>query len=232
MRHVNLNVPLPDGLYRALRGLKRGLRPASGDTRDLSGDREIEWSWVAAQIPPGPGEALDFGCGGSHLAIAAAHRGYRVTAVDLGPVEWPYHHERLSFLQGDILELDLGEGRFDLVLNCSSIEHVGLTGRYGVTKARPDGDLAAMARLRALMKPGGLMLLTVPAGSDATFPPWHRVYGSGRLPRLLAGFAVERSEFWLKNAENRWASSDERTVVAAPSRERLYGLGCFALRRP
>ena len=232
MRRVNVSVPLPDGFYRALRGLKRGLRPPGGDERDLSGDREIEWTWVAARIPQGPGEALDFGCGGSDLGIAAAHHGYRVTAVDLGPVEWPYRHERLSFLQGDILELELGEDRFDLVLNCSSIEHVGLTGRYGVTNARPDGDLDAMARLRALMRPGGLMLLTVPAGSDSVFPPWHRVYGSGRLPKLLSGFTVERREFWLKNAENRWALSDEQTVLASPSRERLYGLGCFALRRP
>ena len=232
MRRVHLSVPLPDGVYGALRGLKRGLRSSAEDARDLSGDRDIEWSWVAARIPPGTGEAIDFGCGESPLGIAAAHAGFQVTAVDLAEVAWPYRHERLTFLQGDILELPLEEGRFNLVINCSAIEHVGIAGRYGVTEGRADGDLAAMGRLRALLASGGLMLLTIPVGSDAVFAPWHRVYGPGRLPRLLQGFTVESREFWLKDPGNRWVRSDERAALAAPSRERLYGLGCFALRRP
>jgi hypothetical protein len=232
VRRVQLSVPLPDGVYGALRGLKRGLRPGVEDARDLSGDRDVEWSWVAARIPRGPGEAIDFGCGESPLGIVAAHAGFRVTAVDLGAVTWPYRHERLAFLQGDIMDLPLEEGRFNLVINCSAIEHVGIAGRYGVKEAHSDGDLAAMGRLRALMTSGGIMLLTIPVGSDAVFAPWHRVYGPDRLPRLLQGFTVETREFWLKDTENRWAHSDEQTVLAAPSRERLYGLGCFALRRP
>lgn len=230
MRRVNLSVPVPEGVYGALRGLRRGMRRAEPGAQDLSGDREIEWSWVAARIPQGPGNALDFGCGESPLGIVAAQRGFQVTGVDLGPVAWPYRHERLSFVQGDILDLSFGDRRFDLVLNCSTVEHVGLPGRYGVTEARAQGDLDAMARLRELMKPGGLMLLTVPAGSDAVFAPWHRVYGSQRLPKLLEGFAVESREYWIKDGENRWVLGDEATVLAAPSRERLYGLGCFALR--
>ena len=232
MRRVRLSVPLPEGIYGALRGLKRGLRPAAEDGRDLSGDRDIEWSWVAARIPDGSGEAIDFGCGESPLGVVAAHAGFRVTAVDLGAVAWPYRHDRLAFLRGDILDLPLEEGRFDLVINCSAIEHVGIAGRYGVKESRADGDLAAMARLRSLLRPGGLMLLTIPVGSDAVFAPWHRVYGPDRLPRLLQGFTVESREFWLKDPGNRWAQSDQGTVLAAPSRERLYGLGCFALRRP
>jgi ubiquinone/menaquinone biosynthesis C-methylase UbiE len=232
VRRVRLSVPLPDGVYGALRGLKRGLRPGPEDARDLSGDRDVEWSWVAARIPEGPGEAIDFGCGESPLGILAAHAGFRVTAVDLGAVEWPYRHERLAFLQGDIMDLPLEEGRFDLAINCSAIEHVGIAGRYGVKEAHSDADLAAMGRLRALLKSGGLMLLTIPVGSDAVFAPWHRVYGPERLPSLLQGFTVESREFWLKDSENRWARGDEQTALAAPSRERLYGLGCFVLRRP
>jgi SAM-dependent methyltransferase len=232
VRRVHISVPLPEGIYGALRGIKRGLRARVEGGRDLSGDRDIEWSWVAARIAPGSGEALDFGCAESPLGVVAAHAGFRVTAVDLGAITWPYRHERLAFLQGDILELPLEDGRFDLVINCSAIEHVGIAGRYGVTEARAEGDLAAMARLRSLLKPGGLMLLTIPVGSDAVFAPWHRVYGPERLPRLVQGFNVESREFWLKDPENRWARSEERIALAAPSRERLYGLGCFALRRP
>jgi hypothetical protein len=232
MRRVNLSVPLPEGVYGALRGLTRGMRRAEGGGLDLSGDREIEWSWVAARIPQGPGAALDFGCGDSPLGIVAAERGFQVTGVDLGAISRSYRHERIRDVQGDILVLDFGEQRFDLVVNCSTVEHVGLAGRYGVAESRPDGDLAAMARLCGLMKPGSLMLLTIPVGRDAVFAPWHRVYGAERLPKLLQGLAVESREYWIKDGENRWTLGDEAVVLATPPQERLYGLGCFALRNP
>ncbi|MGH7682684.1 MAG: class I SAM-dependent methyltransferase [Candidatus Eiseniibacteriota bacterium] len=230
MRRVQLSVPLPDGVYGALRGIRRGMRGASEEALDLSGDRDVEWSWVAARIPEGPGSALDFGCGDSPLGIVAAERGFRVTGVDLGAVRWPYQHPRLTFVQGDILDLALPPASFDLVLNCSTVEHVGVPGRYGVTTERADGDLAAMKRLGSLLKPGGLMLVTVPVGTDAVFAPWHRVYGAARLPQLLDGFAVDVRAYWRKDPTNRWVESDEASALAAPSRERLYGLGCFVLR--
>lgn len=232
MRRVHVSVPLPEGVYDALRGIKRGMRRGESGARDLSGDREIEWSWVAARIPDGPGAALDFGCGEGPLGLVAARRGFDVTAVDLGAVAWAFRHRRLAFVQGDILDLPLASASFDLVLNCSTVEHVGLAGRYGVTESRTDGDLAAMARLRSLMKRGALMLLTIPVGTDAVFPPWHRVYGPERLPRLLEGFSVEHREYWLKDAQNRWVESGESDALGAPSREQLYGLGCFCLRNP
>lgn len=234
MRKVRVSVPLilPDGLVRVLRSLRDRARGRPAAVIDLRGDRDIEWSWVAARIPPGPGRALDFGSGDSSLGLVAALAGYHVTAVDLGDVAWPYAHERLAFLRGDLLDLPLEEASLDLVLNCSAVEHVGIPGRYGVVEGRPDGDLAAMAKMRSLLRPGRPMLLTIPAGRDAVFPPWHRVYGPERLPRLLDGFAVESREYWLKDERNRWIASDEASVLRTPPERFRYGLGCFVLRRP
>ncbi|HOT90771.1 MAG TPA: DUF268 domain-containing protein [Anaerolineae bacterium] len=189
-------------------------------------------------MPSGPGEALDFGPGGSHLALIAAQRGFNVTAIDLGPVHWPYVHPGLRFIRGDLLKLPLPREHFDLVINCSTVEHVGLAGRYGVTEDRPDGDLEAMARLRELMKPGGVMLLTVPVGQDAVFAPLTRIYGRQRLPRLLDGYTVEKQVFWVKDRENRWVQADKETAwnfeASAGSWDPLqnaYALGCFVLRK-
>ncbi|MDI6704407.1 MAG: hypothetical protein QME40_07045 [bacterium] len=45
----------------------------------LAGDRDVEWSWIASQMPSGLGEALDFGCGPiSYLGLIAAHRGFKL----------------------------------------------------------------------------------------------------------------------------------------------------------
>lgn len=204
---------------------------------NLAGDRDIEWSWVSAQMPDGPGLALDFGPGGSFLGLIAAQRGFKVTAVDLGPVRWYYAHPGLEFIHGDILKLSLPTKHFDLVISCSTLEHVGLAGRYGVTENSPNGDIEAMARLKELMKPSGVMLLTIPVGQDAVFAPMSRVYGAQRLPGLLEGYTVEREDFWVKDNQNRWVLAEKEDALnfkaSGGSRKALrniYALGCFVLR--
>lgn len=241
---VNISVDVPVWLHRPLRWI-RDKSPISrlnghNDPRipNLLGDRDIEWSWVASQTPSGPGNALDFGPGGSHLALIAAQRGFNITAVDLVPVKWPYTHPAMRFVRGDILKLPLPKEDFDLVINCSTVEHVGLTGRYEVTENSPDGDLQAMAHLRELMKPGGKMLLTIPLGRDAIFPPLTRVYGPQRLPRLLEHYVVEKEVFWVKDGRNLWEICSRETALdfeAAAGTwdplQNIYALGCFVLRR-
>lgn len=206
---------------------------------NLAGDRQIEWSWVSSQMPYGPGKALDFGCGDIYLGLIAAQREFQVTAVDLVPVRWHYLHPEIQFISGDILKLSLPTKHFDLVINCSTVEHCGLAGRYGVTKQIPDGDLEAMAQLRELMKPGGMMLLTIPIGQDAVFLPMCRIYGTERLPRVLEGYVVEKEAFWVKDDQNRWIPAKKETALSFkavvgswnPLRN-VYALGCFVLRRP
>lgn len=173
MPTVRVTVPifLPYWLYLPLRKIKRALTLSRKPRINLLGDRDVEWSFVAAHIPDGPGEALDFGSGSSYMGLIAALKGFRVIALDLEPQTFPWRHPNVSFVQGDLLEIDWQPERFDVVINCSTVEHVGLVGRYSVTKERPNGDLEAMARLRILMKPGGVMLLTIPVGKDAVFAP-------------------------------------------------------------
>lgn len=205
---------------------------------NLSGDRDIEWSWIASQMPTGSGEALDFGTGGSFLGLIAAQRGFHVTAIDLTHIHWDYMHPDLRFLQGDLLELPLSASSFDLIINCSTIEHVGLIGRYDVKTDRPDGDLEAMAHLRTLLKSDGIMLLTIPIGRDALFAPLCRVYGSQRLPRLLDGYDIIKEAFWTKDDQNRWqitakaeALDFEAFAGSWDARQNITALGCFVLKK-
>ncbi len=243
IRRVIIPLPLylPEPLaafLNRLRGALQGSREG-GRARNLCGDREVEWSWIVANMPTGPGKALDFGAAGSYLGLVAAERGYSVTALDIQPVSWLYRHPGLRFLRGDILSVPFHEGTFDLIINCSSIEHVGLAGRYGVSESRPEGDLEAMERLHEMMTPGGIMLVTVPVGQDAAFPPWHRVYGEKRLPSLLHGFVVEREAFWVKDKSNRWQRCNRDVALAVQPFtnprdpiQSVYALGCFVLRKP
>jgi hypothetical protein len=201
---------------------------------NLRGDRDVEYSWIAANLPSGPGRVLDFGTGPgwSWMGLLAARRGFEAVGVDLQPAAWAYHHPRFSFIQADAFDLPFPPEHFDLIINCSSIEHVGLVGRYGVTAARLDGDLQAMTILRTLTRRGGQMLLTIPVGRDHVFPPLHRVYGTQRLPLLLRGWERLRDEYWAKDGQNRWTLVSEEVALNIEPLRWYYGLGLFVLRRP
>ena len=201
-----------------------------GDPREsLHGDRIVEWSFCLARLAQGPGATLDFGADVAFLALAAAQRGHDVVALDRLPSALDYRHERVDFVQGDILERPLANRAFDQILNCSSIEHVGLSGRYGSSEAT-DGDLEAMAVLRDLLAPEGRMFLTIPVGRDLVCAPKHRIYGAERLPRLLDGFRVAEEQFWCKDAV--WARTDRETALETEGSAWFYSLGLFVLARP
>ena len=203
------------------------LRRAGGPS--LDGDRWVEWSFCFAQLTDGPGRTLDFGADVGVLALAAARRGHEVVALDRVDLPATYAHDRVTRVTGDILDRpDLG-APFDQVVNCSSIEHVGLPGRYGSTD-RPDGDLEAMAILRDAMAPGGRMILTIPVGRDLVCPPLHRIYGERRLPLLLDGFDVAEEELWVRR--DRWERADRAAALGTTGSESFYSLGLFVLRRP
>jgi SAM-dependent methyltransferase len=196
---------------------------------NLRGDRDVEFSWVAANLPLGPGKALDFGCGVSYLAFIAARKGFDTIAIDLLPVHWFYNLPNLHFIQGDIFISEFEADSFDVIINCSSIEHVGLVGRYSVVQKRPDGDIEAMDMMARLLKPGGTMLLTIPVGRDAVFAPLHRVYGENRMSKLLASYVIEKEEYWEKDEFNKWQLVEKRKAIDSEPKQGLYGLGCFIL---
>ena len=196
---------------------------------DLSGDRDLEWSWVLTELPTQPKDVLDFGPGPFALvSTVAVRRGCRVMAIDLEDMPRTAFVEDVEFVVADIDTFDFGQRRFDVIVNCSTIEHVGLAGRYGETESE-SADLNVMTVLRKLLNPHGKMILTLPVGQDAVHRPYHRVYGSERLPNLLHGWHVDKSEFWAKPNPPRWERVPESQALHVVSSNQYYALGLFVL---
>ena len=194
----------------------------------LSGDRTIEWAWVLSRLRRDPGRVLDFGAGTGFVALAAAFAGHEVVAIDLEPCAFEFKGAPITYRQGNLNELEFEPCSFDQVLNCSTIEHVGLGGRYGST-TDPDGDLRAMERLASLLRPDGDMVLTLPVGIDGIFPPYHRVYGAQRLPRLLERFAVSDEAWWAKLDGKSWQPATRQAALAVHGSSSYYALGLFVV---
>jgi SAM-dependent methyltransferase len=200
--------------------------PHSGQPT-LAGDREIEWTWTLAHVRREPGRVLDFGSGNGMMALGAAFAGNSVVAVDLEPEQYPFHPHRVEYVQGDFNVLDNEPHSFDQILNCSSIEHVGLAGRYG-SADDPDGDLRAMEKMSRIVKPDGDMVLTLPVGLDAVHRPVHRIYGKQRLPRLLEHWDVREEAYWAKPTGRFEPVSREQALAEAGSAS-YYALGLFVI---
>lgn len=219
-------------LKKALAKLRGGAnwpgagRPAAPH-HPLEGDRCVEWGWILDHLPRPGATVLDVGCNHSVTAGIAAIRGLLVTGLDLQ--ELGYGVPNLRFEKGDVLQVKFPADSFDAVVLCSTVEHLGLAGRYGSVEST-DGDLDVMRRVRGWLKPGGRVLLTIPVGLDGEFRPFHRVYGTGRLPLLLKGYAVIEEEYWVKE-EGVWARSPKAVAQSTRGRDDFYSLGLLVLGR-
>lgn len=235
---VRVTVPLylPDWLHRPLKKIKRAFIPPAPTAINIDGERHVEWSFLSRELPDGPGEAIEFGCENGYMSLLAARKGFRVLACDLQNQYFLWQHPNVEFRLGDFLDLTLPDNHFDLVINCSSVEHVGIAGRYGITAEQSDGDIEVVKRFARVLKPGGLLLMTAPCGQDTVLAPWCRVYGSERLPRLFGPFLLQKEEYWCKDAGNQWVSTSREKALGYPPRQDpanphgcSYALGCFVL---
>ncbi len=190
----------------------------------------MEWPWCIARLPSTRERVLDFGSGNGFLSLAAAYRGHDVVSVDLEPKQFLFETERIDYRQGDFNEMPFESESFGHVINCSSIEHVGLAGRYG-SADDGDGDIRAMAKMADILRAGGTMSLAIPVGRDGVYAPWHRVYGSERLPRLLERFEIETERYWAKVQPSVWETVSREYALAEQGSASYYAVGLFVLRR-
>ncbi|MGH3008140.1 MAG: class I SAM-dependent methyltransferase [Gaiellaceae bacterium] len=220
--------------YRLTR-LSRHLEPAPpagagahSTGRTLAGDREIEWTWTLAHVRRASGRVLDFGSGNGMMALGAAFAGNDVVAVDLEPEQYAFHPDGIDYVQGDLNALPLEQGSFDQIVNCSTVEHAGLAGRYGSVDDA-EADLRAMEKMSSLLKPGGDMVLTIPVGRDAVYAPLHRIYGQERLPRLLEHWEIREERYFAKPRDNRFEPVTRDDALAETGSASYYGLGLFVV---
>lgn len=139
----------------------------------LAFDRQV--STLLAQLPERPGRILDFGCGSGLFTHQLARR--------FGPgvvIGSDFHHTPPAELDVGsyvpMAELSKFEGTFDLVLAMHVLEH-------------DDDALGLLARIAAMAKPGGTVVVEVPnvecvwtqvmgRAWDAWYVPFHRTHFS------------------------------------------------------
>lgn len=138
-----------------------------------------------------PGRALDVGCGSGGNSAVLRDLGWQVCGIDASEASTEASRSRgLAVVRGDARSLPFHDEAFDLLISTDAWEHV-------------DDDEVVAAEAFRVLRPGGTLLVAVPAGMDL----WsghdvalghYRRYERPQLVSLVqrAGFAVDEVCGW------------------------------------
>lgn len=180
--------------------------------------RTAERLFVRGLVGNPPKLVLDVGCGKFPLKWWR-HKSFECWGVDVHSVSKDKY-----FRQEDARQMSFPSEFFDVVYATSTIEHIGI-GRYG-DKITKSGDREAILEMGRVLKPNGVMLVTVPFGKSRNWPKRHRVYDNARLKKLFSGFKIVKQEYWIRRKGNEgWRRSNAKEIMGYKHKDHPEWLG-------
>ncbi len=195
-------------------------------------DRYVEYHFASKNLPWLPARVLDVGCAGSYFTLMLAGFGYDCYAVDIRryTITNKIKYDNSKFLQEDIRKTSFPEDFFDAITAISTIEHIGLSGRYAI-KEDPRGDIDAFKEMRRILKPGGILIITIPFGKPQILRPYMRVYDEVRVKEVCGNFKVEKEEYFMQDEADDWQQCSKEDAAKIEVKPDRYPLCLLKLRK-
>ena len=171
-------------------------------------------------------KCLDVGCTDPNncIPLVLSRLGCETYGVDIRKFELKC--DNFGFLIQDIRRTSFPENYFDFIVAVSTLEHIGLSGRYGSDRD-PQGDRKAVKEMARILKPSGKILMTIPYGKAAIIvDPLHRIYDKRQLSELLGNLRVHKAEYYKRDRAGRWGITTEKNA-----RKERYTIACLSLNK-
>lgn len=194
----------------------------SADLPPLTANAWLRWDVVSRLLPPAPLDVLEVGCGqgaagarlawlGRYVGLEPDRQSYDVAVERVGAAGGQVRHGSLETLAAD--------ETFDLVCAFEVLEHI-------------EDDVSALAQWVQRIRPGGNLLLSVPAHAKRfaaadQLVGHHRRYDPPALRLLLRKAGLDEVALRLYGAPAGYALETARNVLSA---RRLAAAGSMAER--
>jgi SAM-dependent methyltransferase len=184
----------------------------------MPNERVVEIPWALSQLPQ-TGRILDVGSCDATYLLAVPGPDRQLECLDPRDCRSVIPHG-VAFHKQSLFGNTLPPGHYDAVLLLSVLEHLGLP-----TYAQDHvacGDQRGLAECWRLLRPGGVLLATVPAGRPKV-TSWYRQYSPEMLHRLFAGWEYE-IDYWAL-IDGRFVGTSPEDVLAHDYRDRFDAFG-------
>lgn len=157
-------------------------------------DCELLFAFEQLSLVPHGQPIIDIASGSSLLPAYCHALGYEAWQHDMHPQIVRWRNGRIP-VECDVLVIHRKAplGYFACAFLICALEHFGL-GRYG-DALNPQADIQAVESIWGILKPGGVLVVTVPFGPAGVVWNTHRIYNAHRLALVFSGWALVREEY-------------------------------------
>lgn len=211
-----LKLPLPENLVRfayKFIDLEASSATAEIDMRTHEYGFVMSRLAILSQAKP-KGALIDIGCTARVNPIPAfmCDLGWWVIGLDIR--EYQYQHPLFVYMKTDIVTMPIADIQADAIVLLSTLEHLGMAGRYGIKDNLNPADKMAIDNCYSLLKPDGVLLLTVPYVDNGSYyiRDNMRVYDHERLVYLF------NEKYWHKKSCWVVGDGDDKTMLMEVSK--------------
>lgn len=178
-------------------------------------ERIVEYPWFFSRLPARGGNLLDAGSVLNFDYILSHEKlsDKKIFISTLAPELLCFWEKGVSYVYEDLRESCYRDGLFDWIVCLSTLEHVGMDNTIVYTKdsAKMENDrwahLLAIKEFRRILKPGGVLYISVPFGRHENHG-WQQVFDGAMVDRIIKVFSPAMvNENYFKYETEGWKAA-------------------------
>jgi len=194
--------------------------------RGIDYPRLAEWKFTLKHLPDQPTKIIDIGSATSLFPFKLSALGHDTHCLDQRKPNFKLP-KKITFHQGNLLQLPFPSDSFDAITCISVIEHVGM-GRYGDEANIASGDEIAMREMMRILKPKGRLVVTTNITSHTINYDGERRYGKDKFKQIISYGKIVDLEYKTFNGY-RWVDCDEEKAFRCDTDD--FNIAMFVLTK-